>query len=55
MKQAEFQVEICKQEEQFFSHGMDQIRFLIKTNVGNDFKPLVKLLLEENYHELCLP
>ena len=43
MKQAEFQVEICKQEDQFFSHGMDQIRFLIKTNVGNDFKPLVKI------------
>lgn len=43
MKQAEFQVEIDKQEAQFFSHGMDQVRFLIKTNVGNDFKPLVKI------------
>jgi len=42
MKQAEFQVEIVKQDDKFFSHGMDQIRFLIKTNVGNDFKPLVK-------------
>jgi len=43
MKNAEFQVEIQQIEDKFFESGMDQVQFLIKTNVGNDFKPLVKI------------
>ena len=42
MKHAKFQIEVQMGEE-FFKEGMDKVRFKIKTNVGNDFKPLVKI------------
>ena len=42
MKHAKFQIEVQMGEESF-KEGMDKVRFKIKTNVGNDFKPLVKI------------
>ena len=42
MKNAKFKVEIIKQEG-FNINGQDQVEFLICTNVGEEFKPLVKI------------
>ena len=42
MKKAEFQISI-REEEKFNVNGLDNIEFLIKTNVGDEFKPLIKI------------
>lgn len=42
MKNAIFQVEIIE-ENQFNKNGLDKVEFLISTNVGDTFKPLVKI------------
>ena len=42
MKNAKFKVMISNQEE-FNINGQDTVEFLICTNVGEDFKPLVKI------------
>jgi DNA repair protein RecN (Recombination protein N) len=44
MKNAEFKVDIKFDENQNFNtNGLDSIEFLIKTNIGDEFKPLVKI------------
>lgn len=44
MKQAHFKVEVVFNEEQEYTeNGLDQVQFLIATNIGEEFKPLVKI------------
>lgn len=42
MKNAIFKVNI-QQNEQYNLNGLDNIEFLIRTNLGEDFKPLIKI------------
>ena len=42
MKNARFKVNIVKQEE-FNIYGQDSVEFLICTNIGEDYKPLIKI------------
>ena len=42
MKNARFKVSIVKQEE-FNIYGQDSVEFLICTNIGEDYKPLIKI------------
>ena len=45
MKNAKFSVSVeLYSEEKFNSNGLDKFTFLIKTNVGDEFKPLTKNL-----------
>lgn len=41
MEQVEFQVEI--DESQYQKNGKDKVKFLVKTNVGDSFHPLIKI------------
>jgi len=44
MKQARFKVNIIFDEEQEYTeNGLDQVQFLIATNMGEEYKPLVKI------------
>ena len=43
MKNAKFKVEIIHSENEFNKNGLDKVRFIIKTNVGDDFKALAKI------------
>ena len=43
MKNAKFKVEIIHSENEFNKNGLDKVRFIIKTNVGDDFKALSKI------------
>ncbi|MBR6034162.1 MAG: DNA repair protein RecN [Clostridia bacterium] len=43
MKNAKFEVSINLKEGEFKSTGLDSVEFLIKTNVGEDAKPLIKI------------
>lgn len=42
MKSAKFKVNVEKTDE-FCKNGLDKIEFLIKTNVGDTYKPLIKI------------
>ena len=44
MPNAEFCVNVERlSEKEFKSNGQDRVEFLIKTNIGEDFNPLVKI------------
>ena len=44
MKQASFKVEIIfSKEQEYNQNGLDQVQFLITTNIGEEYKPLVKI------------
>lgn len=43
MKNAEFKVNIEWEDREFNSNGLNKIEFLIKTNVGEEYKPLIKI------------
>ena len=44
MKQARFRVEmIFKEEQEYTINGLDQVQFLISTNIGEEYKSLVKI------------
>lgn len=63
MKHARFDVEMRTEEGKFFSHGADQLKFLISANPGEPMKPLAKtasggelsrimLALKTTFHEV---
>ncbi len=44
MKNAKFKVNVeLNQDEKFNSNGLDKVTFLIQTNIGDEFKPLIKI------------
>ncbi|MEG2275577.1 MAG: DNA repair protein RecN [Clostridia bacterium] len=43
MKNAKFEVNITYSEEEFTKNALDKIEFRIATNLGEEFKPLVKI------------
>ena len=43
MKNAKFKVKIVYNENTFKSTGSDDVEFLISTNIGEDYKPLIKI------------
>lgn len=44
MKNASFEIQVVFDESKaFHKNGLDKVEFLIKTNTGEDFKPLVKI------------
>lgn len=43
MKNAKFKVKIVYNENIFKSTGSDDVEFLISTNIGEDYKPLIKI------------
>lgn len=43
MPNAEFRVKIVKNENEFNANGVDTVEFLIRTNIGEEFLPLVKI------------
>lgn len=43
MKNARFKADIDYNENEFNSNGLDKIEFLISTNVGDVYKPLIKI------------
>ena len=43
MKKAEFMVEVNYEENKFNINGSDTVEFLIKTNVGEEYKSLIKI------------
>ena len=44
MKQASFQIQVIfDSQKDFHKNGLDKVEFLIKTNKGEDFKPLIKI------------
>ena len=52
MENARFSIKI-KPTKNYFSNGKDELEFLFSANKGGSFGELKKLLLEENYLELC--
>ncbi len=44
MKNAQFNIQVVfNNEKDFNKNGLDKVEFLIKTNAGEDFKPLIKI------------
>ena len=44
MKQASFQIQVeFDEDNHFHKNGLDKVEFFIKTNTGDDFKPLTKI------------
>ena len=44
MKQANFQIQVeFDEDNHFHKNGLDKVEFYIKTNTGDDFKPLTKI------------
>ena len=44
MKNASFEIQITfNKENEFHKNGLDKVEFFIKTNAGEDFKPLIKI------------
>lgn len=43
MKNARFKVKIDYKESNFKNSGSDDVEFMISTNIGEDFKPLIKI------------
>lgn len=43
MKNASFSIAIKETQENFTSNGTDEVEFLIRTNMGEDSKPLIKI------------
>lgn len=44
MKNASFEIQVTfNNENEFHKNGLDKVEFFIKTNAGEDFKPLIKI------------
>lgn len=44
MKNASFEIQVTfNNENEFYKNGLDKVEFFIKTNAGEDFKPLIKI------------
>ena len=43
MKNAKINIHVNYNEEEFFENGKDQVEFFIRTNLGEDEKPLAKI------------